>query len=602
MSRQEYSTSGLHATRILKELSSLRKLEVLCDGSVKLLDGNMKVSRAILAAGCPYFKALFTFEEEVQHGVHSTAEPVLDITVQSFEIILNYIYTGKISLDNDNIQDILQASDLLLMNDLKELCIQYLMMKTDVDNCLGIYQFAQQFSCPRLVHFAQDFIFQHFRHRQIVRTDEFRNLGEERLKSLLAQDGLMVKSELDILTALVVWLNENGSKNPDVESLVTNCLRESADLKYDPRFQQALQDLKAGKPPWDSPGAEMVRDALKKTRRIRSIRQRGMKTVLACCDDGDVFLVNILSACQYGSTSRKLPPMLHPRIRPSIITMGGYLFVMGGGNQNQEMCNEVQKYDPQTNSWTLMAPMPYSCFSPKVVAYSGKLYVTGGVGLYEQELQISRFEEFDIYANKWRTLPSVPNPRRGTALVVANNKIYYIGGSPWQEYPDGVQFLRVVDAVDYFCLTEETWVAGPQLKERRSHATAVCSDENVFVFGGTRPIECPSAHGSLKVTGTEALFYASSQNWTPLGGFAVPIDARFQPTALATNEFVLLIGKNDPTDKRHNAFIMGSTGWSLIPSGNSESILTSGARRFCGFSLLTLPAAAMQDLQVESDT
>lgn len=50
-----------------------------------------------------------------------------------------------------------------------------------------------------------------------MRTDEFRNLSEERLKDLLCQDGVAVKSELDILTALVVWLNANLSATPDVE-------------------------------------------------------------------------------------------------------------------------------------------------------------------------------------------------------------------------------------------------------------------------------------------------------------------------------------------------------------------------------------------------
>lgn len=54
-------------------------------------------------------------------------------------------------------------------------------------------------------------------YRQIVRTDEFRGLSEERIKELLSQDGLSVKSEVDILTALVVWLNSNLSLTPDVE-------------------------------------------------------------------------------------------------------------------------------------------------------------------------------------------------------------------------------------------------------------------------------------------------------------------------------------------------------------------------------------------------
>lgn len=59
MNRQEYSTGSLHASRILGGLASLRRLEVLCDGNVKLVDGSVKVSRALLAAGCPYFRLAF---------------------------------------------------------------------------------------------------------------------------------------------------------------------------------------------------------------------------------------------------------------------------------------------------------------------------------------------------------------------------------------------------------------------------------------------------------------------------------------------------------------------------------------------------------------
>lgn len=191
-----------------------------------------------------------------------------------------------------------------------------------MDNCLGVLQFAQQFSCPRLVHYAKDFICEHFKHRsdlfyyilylpaltlhyvtldlvykakvlfiykfigkacefpcitcekvsfhiflvqerqlkgtehkgnkvfarhcpnnrnritmfsiyrvfywqtyrQIVRTDEFRSLNEGRVKELLSQDGLSVKSEVDILTALVVWLNANLSSTPDVEWVGLQCV------------------------------------------------------------------------------------------------------------------------------------------------------------------------------------------------------------------------------------------------------------------------------------------------------------------------------------------------------------------------------------------
>lgn len=161
MNRQEFSTGKLHATRVLSELCSLRHFEALCDGTVKLTDGSVKISKAVLASGCPYFRfvliyllydqelpiiivlqkqtkhihfplwnfsqlwfyivlrILYEFEEGTQQGNIRTAEPTLDITCATFELILDFIYTGKVVIDNDNIEEILKASDLLLMTDLK---------------------------------------------------------------------------------------------------------------------------------------------------------------------------------------------------------------------------------------------------------------------------------------------------------------------------------------------------------------------------------------------------------------------------------------------------------------------------------------------------
>lgn len=76
---------------------------------------------------CFLFRVLYEFEEESQHGAHRTTEPRLDITCKTFELILDFIYTGRVVLDNDNIQDILQASDLLLMTDLKVSFVSLLM-------------------------------------------------------------------------------------------------------------------------------------------------------------------------------------------------------------------------------------------------------------------------------------------------------------------------------------------------------------------------------------------------------------------------------------------------------------------------------------------
>lgn len=70
-------------------------------------------------------RILYEFEEGAQQGNNRTAEPTLDITCATFELILDFIYTGKVVIDNDNIEEILKASDLLLMTDLKVNCLLF---------------------------------------------------------------------------------------------------------------------------------------------------------------------------------------------------------------------------------------------------------------------------------------------------------------------------------------------------------------------------------------------------------------------------------------------------------------------------------------------
>lgn len=54
--------------------------------------------------------------------------------------------------------------------------------------------------------------------------------------------------------------------------------------------------------------------------------------------------------------------------------------MLGGMRPGKEkhMTSDVQRYDPTTNTWMLMSPMPYCCCSPHVVSHAGKLYVMGG--------------------------------------------------------------------------------------------------------------------------------------------------------------------------------------------------------------------------------
>ena len=49
------------------------------------------------------------------------------------------------------------------MTDLKELCCDFLEQCITPSNCLGIHEFTEQFSCPRVHHKADVYLDEHFR-------------------------------------------------------------------------------------------------------------------------------------------------------------------------------------------------------------------------------------------------------------------------------------------------------------------------------------------------------------------------------------------------------------------------------------------------------
>lgn len=109
-----------------------------------------------------FFRLVFDKENDCKSSVSGMPDPAiqgvdlsssvvdlspLQITVDTFEIILNYLYTSEIVLDEENIQNILQAADLLLLAELKQACCEYLLKCITPQNCLGIWDFASRFNC-----------------------------------------------------------------------------------------------------------------------------------------------------------------------------------------------------------------------------------------------------------------------------------------------------------------------------------------------------------------------------------------------------------------------------------------------------------------------
>lgn len=75
--------------------------------------------------------------------------------------------------------------------------------------------------------------------------------------------------------------------------------------------------------------------------------------------------------------------------------LDGCVYAVGGWEGSYRL-DSVERYDPSTNTWSLIEPMKMAVTSPAVIAHEGMLYVTG-------ESLFSRHSFIWLY-NNWYAL------------------------------------------------------------------------------------------------------------------------------------------------------------------------------------------------------
>jgi N-acetylneuraminic acid mutarotase len=92
--------------------------------------------------------------------------------------------------------------------------------------------------------------------------------------------------------------------------------------------------------------------------------------------------------------------------------------------------NEV--YDPKSNAWTSLQPMPIKrsglCVASSSTV-SGDIYVIGGELALTSDTIYYINEKYDPQTNKWSTDLPMPTARHSMACVPLNDRIFLIGGN-----------------------------------------------------------------------------------------------------------------------------------------------------------------------------
>ncbi|KAM7410951.1 hypothetical protein PAMA_021085 [Pampus argenteus] len=106
-----------HSGKVLEQLNRQRRQGLLCDCTFVVDGVDFKAHKAVLAACSVYFRTLFLDQKDVVH---------LDISnAAGLGQVLEFMYTAKLSLSPQNVEDVLAVANFLQMQEIVNACSAY---------------------------------------------------------------------------------------------------------------------------------------------------------------------------------------------------------------------------------------------------------------------------------------------------------------------------------------------------------------------------------------------------------------------------------------------------------------------------------------------
>ncbi|XP_030623587.1 zinc finger and BTB domain-containing protein 17 [Chanos chanos] len=106
-----------HSGKVLEQLNNQRQLGLLCDCTFVVDGVDFKAHKSVLAACSAYFRTLFLDQKDVVH---------LDISnAAGLGQILEFMYTAKLNLTSQNVEDVLAVANFLQMQEIVNACSAY---------------------------------------------------------------------------------------------------------------------------------------------------------------------------------------------------------------------------------------------------------------------------------------------------------------------------------------------------------------------------------------------------------------------------------------------------------------------------------------------
>ncbi|KAI0242680.1 Ring canal kelch protein [Lamellibrachia satsuma] len=385
----------------LKGMMTQRHNEQFTDVELESDDIHIPCHKNVLAAASPYFNAMFT------SGMRECASRIVPLKVDSATLagVVDYFYTAEIEFTVDNVQRLVQASDLLQLDDLKTACEKFILKQVKAANCIGFFKFASLHRLEQLQGGAWQVMLQRF--KSVVSASEFKELSCQELIEYLSDDGINVEDENIVFESVLVWTRHDlDNRQTSLRKLLEHVRLPYCTIDY---LHQVVDTGDVLTPE--------CREYIHKAARFHM--QATLRHEISSC--------RMVARTSFNVKRRLLVVggLNTARYLHASVVVGDTVYVVGGKGADGKVVKTFERLNVKRRQRTSLPDMPQSVYFPMAVSYGSGVYVFGGRDAKKKSASCARM--YTMWG-EWRTLTDMPEVCDIGSVVTLNSYIYVVGG------------------------------------------------------------------------------------------------------------------------------------------------------------------------------
>lgn len=244
----------------------------------------------------------------------------------------------------------------------------------------------------------------------------------------------------------------------------------------------------------------------------------------------------------------EMPPAPVPRLDGASVQIGDLLYVVAGYESLDHVHSHVDVYNFTSNTWTERFDMPKKMSNSHLGMASDGRYIYAVAGQFGPQCRpaVSRNFVLDTKLRKWDELPPLPVPRYAPATQLWRGRLHVMGGGKEDLHEPGLEHWSL--AVKGAKALENKWRAEIPIPRGGPHRACVVANDKLFVIGGQEgdfmpkpgsPIfKCARRH---EVVYGDVYMLDNEAKWKQLSPMPKP-DSHIEFAWVVVNNSIVIVG------------------------------------------------------------